>query len=162
MSIFEWSLKTVFALLILKVPGEAELEAATSKAPSKEPESKSAEEAKKQRPLLPKSSILRLISEIIKSYCSCTQLITQHIYQAGQSELITEVIVPSRLYTLYLLTLTTLSVRAGRELSDRALDLRPRGPGFEPHQHHCVVSFSKNINPSLVLIQPRKTRPFYN
>ena len=25
---------------------------------------------------------------------------------------------------------------------------------------HCVVSLSKNINPSLVLVQPRKTRPF--
>ena len=24
----------------------------------------------------------------------------------------------------------------------------------------CVVSLSKNINPSLVLVQPRKTRPF--
>ena len=37
---------------------------------------------------------------------------------------------------------------------------RPRGRGFEPHRHHCVVSLSKNINPSLVLVQPRKTRPF--
>ena len=25
---------------------------------------------------------------------------------------------------------------------------------------HCVVSLSKNINSSLVLVQPRKTRPF--
>ena len=25
--------------------------------------------------------------------------------------------------------------------------------------NHCVVSLSKNINPSLVLVQPRKTRP---
>ena len=32
--------------------------------------------------------------------------------------------------------------------------------GFEPYQRHCVVSLSKNINPSLVLVQPRKTRPF--
>ena len=45
-------------------------------------------------------------------------------------------------------------------LSGRVLDSRPRGPGFEPHWHHCVVSLSKNINPSLVLVQPRKTRPF--
>ena len=37
---------------------------------------------------------------------------------------------------------------------------RPRGRGFEPHRRHCVVSLSKNINPSLVLVQPRKTRPF--
>ena len=45
-------------------------------------------------------------------------------------------------------------------LSGRVLDSRPRGRGFEPHQHHCYVSLSKNINPSLVLVQPRKTRPF--
>ena len=40
------------------------------------------------------------------------------------------------------------------------LDSRPRGPGFELHWRHCVVSLNKNINPSLVLVQPRKTRPF--
>ena len=27
-------------------------------------------------------------------------------------------------------------------------------------QHHVIQSLSKNINPSLVLVQPRKTRPF--
>ena len=31
---------------------------------------------------------------------------------------------------------------------------------FKPHQGHCLVSLSKNFNPSLVLVQPRKTRPF--
>ena len=45
-------------------------------------------------------------------------------------------------------------------LSGRVIDSRPRGPGFESHRRHCVVSLSKNINPSLVLVQPRKTRPF--
>ena len=45
-------------------------------------------------------------------------------------------------------------------LSGRVLELRPRGRGFEPHRRHCVVSLSKNINPSLVLVQSRKTRPF--
>ena len=45
-------------------------------------------------------------------------------------------------------------------LSGRVLDSRPKGCGFEPHRRHCVVSLSKNINPSLVLVQPRKTRPF--
>ena len=39
------------------------------------------------------------------------------------------------------------------------LDSRPKGRRFEPHRSHCVVSLSKNINPSLVLVQPRKTRP---
>ena len=34
------------------------------------------------------------------------------------------------------------------------------GRRFEPHLRHCVVYLSKNINHSLVLVQPRKTRPF--
>ena len=51
--------------------------------------------------------------------------------------------------------------RMGAEwLSGRVLDSRPRGRGFEPHQCHCVVSLSKNIKSSLVLVQLRKTRPF--
>ena len=42
----------------------------------------------------------------------------------------------------------------------RVVDSRPKGRGFEPHRRHCVVSLSKNINPSLVLVQPKKNRPF--
>ena len=45
-------------------------------------------------------------------------------------------------------------------LSGRVLDSRRRGRGFKPHRHHCLVTLSKNINPSLVLVQPRKTHPF--
>ena len=45
-------------------------------------------------------------------------------------------------------------------LSRRVLDSRPKGRGFEPHRRHCVVSLSKNIHPSLVLVQPRKTLPY--
>ena len=45
-------------------------------------------------------------------------------------------------------------------LSGKVLDSRPRGCRFEPHLRHCVVSLRKIINPSLVLVQPRKTRPF--
>ena len=45
-------------------------------------------------------------------------------------------------------------------LSGRELDSRLKGRGFEPHRRHCDVSLSKSINPSLVLVQPRKTRPF--
>ena len=47
-------------------------------------------------------------------------------------------------------------------VSGRVLDSRLRGCGFETHWHHCIVSLSKNINPSLVLVLPRKTRPFIN
>ena len=43
-------------------------------------------------------------------------------------------------------------------LTGGVLDSRPRGRGFEPHWHHCVTSLSKNINPSLVLVHPMKTR----
>ena len=44
-------------------------------------------------------------------------------------------------------------------LSDIVLDSRPMGRGFEPHRRHSVVSLSKDINPSLDLIQPKKIRP---
>ena len=33
-------------------------------------------------------------------------------------------------------------------LSGRVLDSRPKGRGLEPHRRHCVVTLSKNINPS--------------
>ena len=57
---------------------------------------------------------------------------------------------------------TTVSMRGegAQWLSGRVLDSRPMGCRFNPHLHHCVVSLSKNINPSLVLVLPRKTRPF--
>ena len=42
-----------------------------------------------------------------------------------------------------------------QSLSGRVLDSRSRGRGFEPHRRKCIVSLS----PSLVLDQPRKTRP---
>ena len=51
-------------------------------------------------------------------------------------------------------------IEGAQWLSGRVLDSRPRGSGFEPHRRHCVVSLSKNINHRLVLVQPRKTRPF--
>ena len=47
-----------------------------------------------------------------------------------------------------------------RERSSRLLDSTPRGRRFEPHRRHGVLSLSKNNNPSLVLVQPMKTRPF--
>ena len=50
----------------------------------------------------------------------------------------------------------TIGSAVAQWLSGRVLDSRPRGRGFEPHRRHCVVSLSKNINPSLVLVQPRK------
>ena len=51
-------------------------------------------------------------------------------------------------------------VKGAQWLSGRLFDSRPSGRGFEPHRRHCIVSLSKNINPSLVLVQPRKTHPF--
>ena len=53
-----------------------------------------------------------------------------------------------------------IRLTGGQWLSSRVLDSRPRGRGFESHRRHCVVSLSKNINPSLIPVQPRKTRPF--
>ena len=44
-------------------------------------------------------------------------------------------------------------------LSGRVLEPRLRGRGFQPHRRYCVMSLSTNINPSLVLVQPRKIHP---
>ena len=69
----------------------------------------------------------------------------------------------ARLYRflIFALFLTLKVFLVGAQwLSGRVLTSRPKGRGFEPHRRHCVVSLSKNINPSLVLVQPRKTRPF--
>ena len=53
-----------------------------------------------------------------------------------------------------------MQLEGAQWLSGRVLDSRPKGRGFGPHRRLCVVSLSKNINPSLVLAQPRKTPPF--
>ena len=45
-------------------------------------------------------------------------------------------------------------------LSGRVLDSRPRGCGLEPHWRHCLMVWAKQIYPNLVLVQPRKTRPY--
>ena len=54
----------------------------------------------------------------------------------------------------------SIEIQVAQWLSDRVLDSRRKGHGFEPHWRHCVVSLSKNNTSSLVLVQPRKTRPF--
>ena len=43
---------------------------------------------------------------------------------------------------------TTSRNKGAQWFSGRVFDSRPRGRGFEPHRRHCVVSLSKNINPS--------------
>ena len=66
------------------------------------------------------------------------------------------VIIP-KMYTIYLRN------RTGglyRERSGSVVESLTRDRRAEPHRRHCVVSLSKNINPSLVLVQPRKTRPY--
>ena len=43
----------------------------------------------------------------------------------------------------FLLKVTNFTKVVKTERSGRVLDSRPRGSGFKPHGHHCVVSFSK-------------------
>jgi len=54
---------------------------------------KEEEQSKDKKPLLTKSAVLRLLAELSRSYAGCAVLICQHVYHAGQSELITEVCV---------------------------------------------------------------------
>ena len=63
-------------------------------------------------------------------------------------------------YSFYNITEFYNKVKGVQWRSGRVLDSRPSGCGFEPHRRLCVVSLRKNIYPSLVLVQPRKTSPF--
>merc|ERR1719341_942765 len=46
-------------------------------------DNKELEEARKKRPLLPKSAVCRLLAEMVKSYAGCARLITEHLFTAG-------------------------------------------------------------------------------
>ncbi|UYV80320.1 HUWE1 [Cordylochernes scorpioides] len=48
------------------------------------------EEAKKNAPLIPKSAICRLLAELVRSYAGAAKLIAEHMFLAGQSELVPE------------------------------------------------------------------------
>ena len=52
------------------------------------------------------------------------------------------------------------SISGAHWLSGRVLDSRLRGHSFESQRRHFVVALSKTYNPSLVLDQSRKTRPY--
>ena len=43
------------------------------------------------KPLLSKSAVLRMLSEFVKSYPSCANIVVQHSYMAGQSDSVNEV-----------------------------------------------------------------------
>ncbi len=46
--------------------------------------------AHKKRPLMTKATVCRLLAELVKSYGNCAKLITDHVYEAGMSELVKE------------------------------------------------------------------------
>ena len=57
-------------------------------------------------------------------------------------------------------TVKPVFFKGAQWLSGRVLDSRPRGRGFEPHRLTVLCSLStRHIYSSLVLAQPRKTRP---
>ena len=60
----------------------------------------------------------------------------------------------------YCICMLSYQVGGAQWLSGRVLDWRQKGRGLEPHRRHFIVSLSKSIKPSLVLVQPRKPRPF--
>jgi E3 ubiquitin-protein ligase HUWE1 len=80
------------------VPGNSAAVAAASAATSSEKEEKSKsgtsatedESSKKKQPLMSKSSVCRLLAELVKSYGGCAKLITEHVYEAGISDNIKE------------------------------------------------------------------------
>ena len=80
--------------------------------------------------------------------------------QANVRHFISVLVIPTLEKLARLAICKFLYFLGAQRLSGRVLDLRSRGRGLESRRCQCVVSLSKNINPSLVLVQPRKTRPF--
>ena len=73
-------------------PPDAKKTAGTSAASGKKGSSKqSKDEASKTKPLVPKSAILRLVAELIRSYTGYALVVAQYQYVAGQTEYIREV-----------------------------------------------------------------------
>ena len=48
-----------------------------------------------------------------------------------------------KLFEVFFQSYAKIVIKHGFWLSGRVLDSRPRGRGFEPHQHYFVVSLSK-------------------
>jgi len=48
-------------------------------------------EVNAKRPLLSKSAVLRMLSEFVKAYTCCANIIVQHSFTAGQSPMLDEV-----------------------------------------------------------------------
>ena len=94
-------------------------------------------------------------TEVLKTTLNNILEYTYRTFNVNRSALINK---PGHLHKFP--KLHKMEKKGAQWLSGRVLDSRPKGRGFEPHRCHCVVSLSKNINPSLVLVQPRKTRPF--
>lgn len=66
-------------------------DASEEKSSTSKPNDDSSEDLEcKPQPLLPKSAILRLLAEMVRSYAGCAQLLAQFSYQAGDSALVTE------------------------------------------------------------------------
>lgn len=59
---------------------------------------KTAEERKSEKPLLMKSSLLRLLAEMIRSYVGCAITVANHVYVSGISDSVTEVSVRLHLF----------------------------------------------------------------
>ena len=78
--------------LLVQMPDASErngtLATLTEKSATKPGSGTPEEAALKKRPLLTKSAVCRLLAELVKSYGSCAKLITDHVYEAGLSELI--------------------------------------------------------------------------
>ena len=79
-----------------------------------------AAKAKASKPLMPTSTILRLLAELVRSYVGIATLIASYSYTAGQSELIKEVSTPP----------------ASPNSSKRSVHLRPA--------HYCTHTCTHN------------------
>lgn len=93
---FAPDLRLCFIICDVVFPASTPEEMREEKKEQEGEKSTSSEEAKAakvkaSKPLMPTSSILRLLAELVRSYVGIATLIASYCYTAGQSELIKEV-----------------------------------------------------------------------
>lgn len=83
--------ESIFFLNLASTPEEMREEKKEQEEKNTSSEESKAAKVKASKPLMPTSTILRLLAELVRSYVGIATLIASYSYTAGQSELIKEV-----------------------------------------------------------------------
>lgn len=94
LSVFQWKIEPVFSSFSTASTPEESRDGKKDKEGDRASE-EGKQKGKGSKPLMPTSTILRLLAELVRSYVGIATLIANYSYTVGQSELIKEVMFSS-------------------------------------------------------------------